>query len=431
VDLDAIVLADNAVADVRIAGLSVRDRATRTAARAGARRVFVADAASPRSALVGWREGHDGPVLVIRADQLVHAPLVSPLIAPLLAAKPSSDLAISVGPDGAYAGAFLATGDAADRAIERLAAGDTDDAIAAAAQTRIPHGEIARHAIASEADRRGAHELLYRILVKPQDNIITRYLFRPISSRLSRLLVRTPVTATQVSSVVAVLVAIGCWLTTFASSNLMIAGALTILGASYLDCCDGEIARIKLQSSRVGAWIDTIVDELSSVGYMVALGWHCHLAYGRNYLGDLGFDPWIAAIVVGLATYSWALYCIYYNIIVGVGSANSQDYTSRFHVVPGKRPDSVRLAPVPPKQGRELPRWLAPIAKFMPNIVRRDFIVWMAALFAVLYIPHVSFGIHVLAGVVSSIVVTIDHVHLRAVRRSAARTGKILESPTP
>ena len=81
------------------------------------------------------------------------------------------------------------------------------------------------------------------MLVKPQDNAITRYLFRPISSRLSRVLVKTPITATQVSLVVAVLVALGCWLTLDPRPSMMIAGALTILGATYLDCCDGEIAK--------------------------------------------------------------------------------------------------------------------------------------------------------------------------------------------
>jgi len=418
VDLDAIILADTATAAVRIAGLRARDRAVRVASRAGARRILVVD--GTRTEIARWRDDRSCPVLVIRADQLVHTPLVAPLIA----AIPTTGIAIVVGPEGEYAGAFAAAGEAATRAIAALVRGDSDDAIAETADARVPHGAIARHPIATPEDRRGAHELLYRILIKPQDNAITRYLFRPISSRLSRLLVRTPITATQVSIVVALLVALGCWMTLQPSSNMMIAGALTILVASYLDCCDGEIARVKLQSSTFGAWLDTIVDELSSIGYMVAIGWHCHLVYGPSYFGDLGFDPWIAGIVVGLVTYLWSLFAIYYNIIVGVGSANSQDYASRFVIVPGQRPGSVRLVPRPPK-ARELPRWLAPIAAFVPNLVRRDFIVWIAALYAVLQVPHISFATHLFGGVVSSIVVTIDHLHLRKLRRTAARDGQL------
>ncbi len=426
--MDAIVLADSDLAGVRIAGLAVRDRAVRIAQRLGAKRVLVASGA--RAEIGSWRAGSSEPILVMRADQLIHTPLVAPLVASL----GPDELAIAVGPDAAYAGAFAASGTAATRAVEALARGESDEQIAATAHKRVPHGEIARHPIATPADRTGAHELLYRILIKPQDNAISRYLFRPISSRLSRILLRTPITATQVTLLVAALVALGCYLTTFASTTKMIAGALVILLSSYFDCCDGEIARVKLQSSRSGAWIDTIVDELSSWGYMIALGWHCHLLYGESYfselgLGALGFDPWIVAIVVGNVTYAFMLYAVYYNIIVGVGSANSQDYVSRFQLVRGERPNSVRLVPVPPVVKRTLPGWLEPIVAVLPNIFRRDFIVWLAVVLALLRLPNVLFAIHVVGGVLGTIVLAIDHVHLRRVRASAARAGQVLEAP--
>jgi hypothetical protein len=114
-------------------------------------------------------------------------------------------------------------------------------------------------------------------------------------------------------------------------------------------------------------------------------------------------------------TFLWSLYCIYYNIIVGVGSANSQDYTSRFVIDHGK------LVPKPPGPQRELAPWLRAIVDFLPNIVRRDFIVWLAAIYAVVRIPHVSFATHILGGIVSSVVCTIDHVHLRRMRRKCHR----------
>ncbi len=419
--LDAIVLADAATARVSIAGLAVCERAARIARRLGAERVLVVD--GDRAQITAWFGDRTSALLVIRADQLVHTPLVAPLVA----AIPDTGIAIAVGPDNAYGGALVAAPDAAHDLAASLARGDSDSAIAATANTQIAHGEIARHPVATAEDRRGAHELLYRILIKPQDNVITRYLFRPISSRISRLLVKTPITATQVSLVVAFLVALGCWMTLDPSTDMMIGGALVILAASYLDCCDGEIARVKLQASTFGAWLDTIVDELSSIGYMVAIGWHCHLTYGRTYFGDLGFDPWIVGIVIGLLTYTWCLAAIYYNIIVGVGSANSQDYKSRFVIVPGKRPGTVRLAPKPPTV-REWPAWLRPIARFLPNMVRRDFIVWIAAVYALLRVPHLSFVTHLAGGVVSSFVVTADHLHLRSIRRQARRQGT-LEPP--
>ncbi|HEX4418327.1 MAG TPA: CDP-alcohol phosphatidyltransferase family protein [Kofleriaceae bacterium] len=386
--------------------------------------------------LVGWRASRTCPVLAIRADQLVHPPLVAPLLA-----EPLGDgIAIAVGPDGAYAGALLAAGGGARDVIAALARGDSDTAIAQAATARVPHGEIARHAIATPAERRAAHRLLYRILIKPQDNAITRYLYRPVSFPLTRLLVWTPITPNQVSIAVAVMVAIGCWLTAHASMNFAIAGTAITLAASYLDCCDGEIARVKLLSSRLGAWLDTIIDELSTMGYMAALGWHCHLAFGpegfgasgRGILGAFGqdFDPWILGIAIGLLTYGWSMYCIYYNIIVGVGSANSQDYAGSFEAVPGSRPNTRRLRPAQPKAiapRHELPRWLAFAATYAPYAIRRDFIAWVSLLLAILHWTQVSFIAFVLGGVGTSLIVTIDHVKLRRLRRSIVRGGHVLE----
>jgi hypothetical protein len=422
-ELDAVVLFD-ALSQQRVAGLTVGERAVRVARRAGATRVLVVDRV--RDQLVAWRGARRCPLLVLRADQLTHPPLVTPLVA----AAPPDGMAIAVGPDGAYAGAVLATGEHAGRVIEALARGDGDAAIAQAATLRIPHGEIARHPIATPDQRRAAHRLLYRILIKPQDNAITRTLYRPISSPLTRLLVWTPITPNQISYLVAAIVALGCWLTASASTARVIAGTAVVLAAAYLDCCDGEVARLKLLSSRFGAWIDTIIDELSSVGYMAALGWHCHLAYGPRTLGELGFDPWLAGIALGVVTYGGAMYCIYYNIIVGVGSANSQDYVGRFEVVPGGRPGSVRLRPAsarPIAPRRELPRWLAAIATYAPYVVRRDFISWAALGFVVLHGAAVLFAGLTLGGIVTFVIVAIDHIQLRRLRRSIVRAGQILE----
>jgi len=422
-ELDAVVLFD-ALSQQLVAGLTAGERAVRVARRAGATRVLVVDRV--RDQLAAWRGARRCPLLVLRADQLVHPPLVTPMIA----AAPADGLAIAVGPDGAYAGALLATGEHAGRAIEALARGDGDGAIAAAATLRVPHGEIARHPIATPDERRAAHRLLYRILIKPQDNAITRTLYRPISSPLTRLLVWTPITPNQISYLVAAIVALGCWLTASASTARVIAGTAVILAAAYLDCCDGEIARLKLRSSRFGAWLDTIIDELSSVGYMAALGWHCHLAYGPRTLGELGFDPWLAGIALGVVTYGGAMYCIYYNLIVGVGSANSQDYAGRFEVVPGGRPGSVRLRPAadrPIAPRRELPGWLAAIATYAPYVVRRDFISWAALAFVALHGAAALFAGLTLGGIATFVIVAIDHVQLRRLRRSIVRRGQILE----
>ena len=423
--LDAIVLADDALSRVKVAGLCARERAVRVAKKLGAERVFVVE--GNRDDLHAWRAPTSGPVLVLRADQLVHTGLAEPLVE----RRPNNGVAIAVGPDDAYAGAILATGAAADDVVTRLARGESDAAIATAAEARVPHGAVACHPIRTRDEQRGAHRLLYSILIKPQDNALTRYLYRPISLPLTKLLVWTRVSPNQVSLFVGLLVALGCYLSAQANVNYVIAGTAIILAGQYFDCCDGEIARVKLLSSRFGAWLDTIVDELSSVGYMIALGWHCHQYFGPNYFGDLGRDPWIAMMLIGAVTYGWSMYCIYYNIIVAVGSANSQDYVGKFDVVPGAQPNSVRLKPSTPTAivTKDLPPWLAWLATYAPYVVRRDFIAILALVFAVLHLTQLSFVLLAAGGVVTATIVTKDHIQLRRLRRSIQREGRCLESP--
>lgn len=426
--LDAVVLADDPRARTRIAGLTACERAVRVARRVGAGRVFVVGVDGGRDALPAWGAATTA-LLVIRADQLVHTPLASPLVE---AAPVADGIVAAVGPDGAYAGALVAHGAAAGVVIAALARGDTDDAIVAAAPvvTRVEHGAIARHAIGTPAERAAAHRLLYRILIKPQDNAITRYLYRPVSFPLTRLLVHTPITPNQVSALVGVLVMIGCWLTASASIDRAILGTAIILVGSYVDCCDGEIARVKLLSSRFGAWMDTIVDELSTIGYMVALGIHCHLRYGPLYLGDLGVDPWLALTAGSLVTYCTSLYFVYFNIIVAVGSANSQDYVARFVLAPGATAGTARLAPAPViATTSSLPPWVATVGVWISYIPRRDFLTWLTLVMAIAHQTHVMFGLLVLGGLITFIVLVRDHAHLRGLRRTARAAGQTLQPP--
>ena len=49
-------------------------------------------------------------------------------------------------------------------------------------------------------------------------------------------------------------------------------GSLLVQLQSILDGCDGEIARLKFKSSKVGEWLDNILDDQVNVGYGIGLG---------------------------------------------------------------------------------------------------------------------------------------------------------------
>ena len=126
---------------------------------------------------------------------------------------------------------------------------------------RISVAEDLWQRVDTEEDVRSAERKLDRWLVKPTDGIYAR-LNRRISIPVSRQLIKFPVTANMVTLftlgigiVSAVFFALGGYWST-------LVGAFLCLWASILDGCDGEVARLKLQESAFGCWLETVCDYL-------------------------------------------------------------------------------------------------------------------------------------------------------------------------
>jgi uncharacterized protein (TIRG00374 family) len=113
----------------------------------------------------------------------------------------------------------------------------------------------------TEGDRLLAERKLDRWLVKPTDGIYAR-LNRRISIPISRQLIKFPITANMVTIfTLAVGFASGAFFALGGYWNTLL-GALLCLFASILDGCDGEVARLKLQESAFGCWLETVCDYL-------------------------------------------------------------------------------------------------------------------------------------------------------------------------
>jgi phosphatidylglycerophosphate synthase len=113
--------------------------------------------------------------------------------------------------------------------------------------------------ITTPAELAEAERIIRRSSYKDTDAKVARF-NRRMSLPVSIALMRTPVTANQLS---VVLVAIGlysAWLFSLGHYWTGVLGASLSLAASVLDGCDGEIARLKYQESAVGCWIETIGD---------------------------------------------------------------------------------------------------------------------------------------------------------------------------
>lgn len=111
---------------------------------------------------------------------------------------------------------------------------------------------------------------------KPQDGFVSRFLNRPVSRRITRVLLKFPIhpTTWTISSFVLPLVA-SLFLVRGDYVGIVIGAAIFQL-FSIVDGCDGEIARAKDLESKFGERLDSFCDFLASLLYVLALGWGLH-----------------------------------------------------------------------------------------------------------------------------------------------------------
>jgi phosphatidylglycerophosphate synthase len=124
--------------------------------------------------------------------------------------------------------------------------------------------------IGTPGELQAAEGIIRRATYKTTDNTLARF-NRRISLPISVALIRTPLTANQLS---VSLVAIGfysAWLFSLGHYWTGVLGAFLSLAASILDGCDGEIARLKYQESALGCWIETFGDYAYYVAIFIGL----------------------------------------------------------------------------------------------------------------------------------------------------------------
>jgi phosphatidylglycerophosphate synthase len=152
----------------------------------------------------------------------------------------------------------------------------------------------------SEEDVPHAEAALRRSSYKDTDAKVARF-NRKISLPISVALIRTPLTANQLS---VVLVAIGfysAWLFSIGQYGAGVFGAFLSLAASILDGCDGEIARLKYQESALGCWIETVGDY--SYYFAIFIG----LTIGAVRQTGLELFYWVGMAALGGTIITFAL----------------------------------------------------------------------------------------------------------------------------
>ena len=148
------------------------------------------------------------------------------------------------------------------------------------------------------AFKRAEKALLSRLRDKPTDGPVSRYLNRPLSVMFSRNLVKLNITPNQISvfSFLCSLVAAGLFVMG-GYISLLIGGVLAQF-ASIIDGCDGEVARLKYQSSDFGGWFDAVLDRYADAFLLFGLTWHLLAREANGWVLFTGFMAIIGSFML-------------------------------------------------------------------------------------------------------------------------------------
>jgi choline kinase/phosphatidylglycerophosphate synthase len=173
-------------------------------------------------------------------------------------------------------GAFLLPLEVFDR--QRQAASEGDHSLAGAvtrlAQTR-PLRAVALPAgcwwqdVDTPQDARVARVALRRSLTKASDGPVSRWLNRPLSTRLSMVLAPLRPAPDLVSLVAFTLGLAGAALL---AAGQGLAGGLLVHASSVADGVDGEVARLQLRGGPRGALLDGLLDRVGDAAILAGLG---------------------------------------------------------------------------------------------------------------------------------------------------------------
>ena len=281
-------------ASARLAGLPIAERVVRAASRAGYDRIIAGTAGvDPRSASVLRSLAGTVPGLVVaESDEAVRAALLASadaavtIIGPGTVASPAllADAAalapltgelrpVPAGSEWPQSGLFRARRDNV-LDVPALRASLADDratpvSLPSGGDVADGRGRLALR-IVTKDDLAAAEATIRRSSYKDTDNTVARF-NRRLSLPISVGLIRTPLTANQLS---VMLVAVGfyaAWLFSLGHYWTGVLAAFLSLAASILDGCDGEIARLKYQESALGCWIETFGDYSYYIAIFVGL----------------------------------------------------------------------------------------------------------------------------------------------------------------
>ncbi len=287
------------IAHVKIGGLTLYQRARRSAQNTGFEEIVVA---SPKGltyledALVKIptvRFDYERQVTEIQhelADAMGDADAcictLDGMISPdCISIRPDKDVRLRV--NGEETGIYFLRGSSVRRAIE--SENSIDDLETVTNEILDGPEKALYHRVLSREDFKIAQNILTRSLKKnlgrDADGIVAYFINRPCSLQISKRVANSAITPNMVTAiglviglVAAGMVAFGGYLgnpdePSWLSSPMMILGVVLWQISSMVDGIDGELARMRMSPSHSGEWFDTVADDVTNITFLLGLGY--------------------------------------------------------------------------------------------------------------------------------------------------------------
>lgn len=169
----------------------------------------------------------------------------------------------------------------------------------------IELGHRSCHPVRNKTELREVKNRLLRNLTKPADGWVSRHINRRFSKPLSRVLAYTPVTPTMITAMNGLVAFAPVFFMYQGGYRNWLIGAVIYQLASILDGVDGELARLKMQHSRFGQWLDTVIDFTSGVALLLALAFGVQRTDPISILPVAGYMAVLAGVlsIISLSFY--------------------------------------------------------------------------------------------------------------------------------
>ena len=148
-----------------------------------------------------------------------------------------------------------------------------------------------------EASSKRAEKKLLSLLKKETDGPISRYLNRPISTRITKFLLNTGISPNEISFVSFLAAVVAAITFSLGGYLLLVIGGLFAQISSIVDGCDGEVARLKFKESRYGAWFDAVLDRYADAFLLFGLTMNAYHPVNALFTLGTGFMAIIGSFI--------------------------------------------------------------------------------------------------------------------------------------